>query len=134
MPGPILPALLRISTLLSQAKIRCCPPRGVIVVSVSGIGPRCAINWSSVALPLIFLAGSRSRSTTHIPLVGPVGAPIMALGHRVHHARIRASSLVAFLKPLGVSGLLSSGLHGKTGIPRCEYSSAASSSVGILLA
>src|SRR6516164_6585497 len=37
MPGPILPALLRISTLLSQAKIRCCPPRGVIVVSVSGI-------------------------------------------------------------------------------------------------
>ena len=63
-----------------------------------------------------------------------IGAPIMALGHFCHHARICASSLVASLKPLRVSGFLSSGLHGKTGIPDRAYSSAASSSVGALLA
>ena len=61
---------------------------GVIVCSVSGSGPRCAISWSSVAFPSIFLAGSRSRSTTHMRVAGPVGAPIMALGHFCHHVRI----------------------------------------------
>src|SRR6516162_4481250 len=118
MPGPILPALLRISTLGSQAKIKCRPPRGVTVAQVGGSGPHCAINWSSVALPSIFLAGSRSRSIVHIPLAGPIGAPIMALGYCCHHARICVSSLVAALNPFGVSGLLSIGLHGKTGIPQ----------------
>src|SRR5215471_17415029 len=118
MPGPILLALLRISTLGSQAKIRCRPPRGVIVVHVGGSGPRCAINWSSVALPSIFLAGSRSRSIAHIPLAGPIGAPIMALGYCCHHARICVSSLVASLNPLGVSGFLSIGLHGKIAMPQ----------------
>src|SRR6516164_5989045 len=118
MPGPILLALLRISTLGSQAKIKCRPPRGVTAAQVGGSGPRCAVNWSSVALPSIFLAGSRSRSIAHLPLAGPTGAPIMALGYCCHHPRICGSSLVAFLKPFDVSGFLSIGLHGKTGMPQ----------------
>jgi hypothetical protein len=118
MPGPILLALLRISTFESQAKIRCRPPRGVMVAQVGGSGPRCTINWSSVALPSIFLAGSRSRSTVHKPLAGPIGAPIMALGYCCHQARICVSSRVASLNPFAVSGRLSIGLHGKTGMPQ----------------
>src|SRR5262249_5826770 len=118
MPGPILLALLRISTLGSQLKNKCRPPRGVMVTQVDGSAVCCVINWSSVALPSIFLAGSRSRSIAHMLLAGPVGAPIIALGYCCHHARICVSSLVASLKPLAVSGFLSIGLHGKTGVPQ----------------
>src|SRR5215831_4227064 len=131
MPGPILLSLLRISTLGSQAKNICLPPRGVIDVSVCGSAPCRPASFASSATPSSCLAGSTSGSRTHTPLTGPVGAPIIAFGHFPHHARICVSSAVASLKPCGVSGFLSSGLHGKTGRPLRAYSSASGSADGL---
>src|SRR5215831_685782 len=131
MPGPTLLSLLRISTLESQAKNKCLPLRGVIDVSVGGSGPCCAVSFASSAMPSSCLTGSTSGSRAQTPLAGPVGAPIIAFGHFPHHARICAPSVVASLKPCGVSGFLSSGLHGKTGRPLRAYSSASGSADGL---
>src|SRR5262245_31697162 len=131
MPGPSLPALLRISMLLGQMKNRWRPPRGVMLVSVFGSGPYHAVSLASAASPSVPSDGSLSVSSTHMPLPVPVGAPIMALGHFAsHHARICVWSVVASLKPCAVIGFLSSVLHGKTGIPWRAYSSAASNTLG----
>jgi hypothetical protein len=112
-----LPVLLRISTLLSQTKMRCRPLRGVMVIKVSGNSPCWLISFASAAVPSTLRTGSRSTSTTHILLADPVGVAIIALGHLCHQARIWFSSVDAFLKPPLISGFLSSGSAGNTGIP-----------------
>jgi hypothetical protein len=49
-------------------------------------------------------------------------------GHRVHHARMIGSSVVASLNPRTVSGIFVRSFSGKTGTPAAAYASAASSS------
>jgi hypothetical protein len=97
--------------------MRCRPPRGVMVISVGGSSPCWLISFASAAVPSMLRTGSRSTSTTHMLLADPVGVAIMALGHLCHQSRICVSSVLAFLKPPLISGFLSSGLVGNTGIP-----------------
>src|SRR5271169_5591704 len=63
--------------------MRCRPPRGVMVIKVGSNSPYWLISFASAAVPSMLRTGSRSTSTTHILLADPVGAAIMALGHRV---------------------------------------------------
>src|SRR5215471_2512045 len=121
------------SILESQTQNICLPPRGVSDVSVCGSAPWRATSFASSAMPSSCLTGSTSGSMIHAPIAGPVGAPIMAFGHFVHHSWICVSSVVASLKPFGVSGFLSCGLHGKTGSLLRAYSRAASSRSAIVL-
>ena len=118
MPGPILPALLRISTLRSQAKMRCRPPRGVMVIKVwrQRAVLRDQLSERRLAVDLL------DRITVEIDDPHAAGEP----GRRARSwrwatsATIREfalSSVVASLKPLAVSGFLSSGLVGNTGMP-----------------
>src|SRR5262249_60875394 len=83
-------------------------PLRVMCVRVSGrfaLPYHCA---ASTCLP------QSMASTTNLT---PVGTPIRASGHRAHHAVIRSGSVVASLKPCGVSGDLLSP-HGKIAPPR----------------
>ena len=54
--------------------------------------------------------------------------PMFASGHRPQYSLMRDGSVVASLKPCGVSGSLPRGLHGKTGTLCFAYSNAAARS------
>src|SRR5262249_47674258 len=97
-----------------------CLPLPVITSTLGGNGAFASSSFRRLASP-----ASPSTSKTQKPEGIPVAQPMLSAGFAPHHVSMCFKFVVASLKPLRLTGVLSRGCNGKMAQPRLASSRAA---------